>query len=113
MYRAGLLAEVVPGVVLIACAFLAALPAFRLLRLSASGRARSAVAWISGFLAGLAGAMLLSVTLGEFAGADGSLGASGLLGSFLGPFIGIVHAKLAGPVRKRRRTPDLSQGVLR
>jgi hypothetical protein len=108
MYRAGLLAEVVPGAMLIACAFVAALPAFRVLRMSASGRARSAVAWILGFLAGLAAAVSLSIAIGEVAGPNGSVGASALLGCFLGPFIGIVHAKLAGPVRKRRRIPDLS-----
>jgi hypothetical protein len=113
MYRADLLAEVVPGAMLVACAFVAALPAFRLLRMSASGRARSAVAWIFGFLAGLAAAVLLSITIGEGADPNASVGASGLLGSFLGPFIGIVHAKLAGPVRKRRRMPDLSDGAFR
>jgi len=113
MYRAGLLAEVVPGAMLIACAFVAALPAFRLLRLSTSGRARRAVAWIFGFLTGLAALALLSIAIGEVAGPNGSVGASGLLGSFLGPFIGIVHAKLAGPVRKRRRIPDLSDGAFR
>ena len=59
MYRAAFVAEVVPGLVLVASALIAALPAFRVVRQSARGRARGAMAWIFGFTLGVIATMLL------------------------------------------------------
>jgi hypothetical protein len=113
MYHAGVVAEVVPGLVLVATTFVAALPAFRTVRQSARGRARSAMAWMFGFLVGLIAAMLLSVTIGDVANQGASVSVTGLLGAFFGPFIGIAHGKWLGPVKRRRRPPELPQGIPR
>jgi|SRR6185295_7859820 hypothetical protein len=113
MYRAAFVAEVVPGLILVASAFGAALPAFRVMRQSTGGRARSAMAWISGFLVGLMAATLLCVTLGNAADAGSPVAAGGLLGAFLGPFIGVARAKWLGPVKKKRRAPGVSEIIPR
>jgi hypothetical protein len=112
MYRADFVTEVVPGLVLVATTFTAALPAFRVVRQATRGRARSAMAWIFGFLVGVVATMLFSVTIGNV-DSDAPVAGSGLLGAFFGPFVGIVHGKWLGPMKKRRRPLELSQGVPR
>jgi uncharacterized protein YqgC (DUF456 family) len=113
MYHAGFLAQVVPGFVLVASTFLAALPAFRVVRQSTRGRARSAIAWIFGFVVGVIATMLFSVTVGDVANQGAPVSASGLLGAFFGPFIGILHGKWLGPLKKKRRPAEPSQDVPR
>ena len=113
MFRAGSVSDIVPGLVLIATCYVAALQAFRMVRQSSRGRARSAIAWISGFLIGVIATMFLSVTIGTIANPDAAVSAGGLLGSFLGPFVGILHGKWLGPVRKKRRPADLLQSLPR
>jgi glycerol uptake facilitator-like aquaporin len=113
MYRADFVNEVVPGLVLVATTFAAAFPAFRVVRQARRGRARSAIAWIFGFLVGVVATMLFSVTIGNVANSDAPVAGSGLLAAFFGPFIGIVRGKWLGPTKKRRRPLDLSQGALR
>jgi hypothetical protein len=113
MFRAGFVADVVPGLVLVAASYLAALPAFRIVRQSSRGRARGAIAWMSGFFMGVIATMLLSVTIGAIANPNAAVSAGGLLGSFLGPFVGITYGKWLGPLRKKRRPADMWQSVPR
>ena len=113
MYRADFVTEVVPGLVLVATTFTAALPAFRVVRQARRGRARSAMAWIFGFLVGVVATMLFSITIANVANLDAPVAGSGLLGAFFGPFIGIVHGKWLGPMKKRRRPLELSHGAPR
>jgi glycerol uptake facilitator-like aquaporin len=113
MFRAGFVADVVPGIVLVAASYVAALPAFRIVRQSSRGRARGAMAWLFGFLVGVITTMLLCFTTGEVANPDAQTAACGLLGAFVGPFIGILHGKWLGPLRKRRRPPELGEGLPR
>ena len=113
MYRADFVAEVVPGLVLVAATYIAAVPAFRTVRQSNRGRARGAMAWLSGFLFGLVATTLLSVAIEEAADPDASVAGFGLFGAFLGPFIGILHGKWLGPHKKRRRPPELGEGLPR
>jgi len=113
MYRADFIAEVVPGLVLVATTYIAAVPAFRTVRQSSRGRARLAMAWLSGSLFGLVATTLLSVAIEEAADPDASVAGFGLLGAFLGPFIGILHGKWLGPHKKRRRPPELGEGLPR
>ena len=47
MYRADFIAEVVPGLVLVAATYIAAVPAFRTMRQASRGRARDAMAWLN------------------------------------------------------------------
>src|SRR5262245_26148653 len=101
MYRAGFLADVLPGLTLIATGYTAALAAFRIVRQSSRGRARSALAWIAGFCAGLLTLLLLLIAAAAI-NIRGSVSGEGLLGAFVGPFIGLVHAKWVGPVKKKR-----------
>jgi len=113
MYHADFVAEVVPGLVLVASAFLAALPAFRVVRKPTRGRARSAMAWVLGFVVGVFATMLFSITIGDVANSDAPVAGSGLLGAFFGPFIGILHGKWCGPIKRRRRPLELSEGAPR
>ena len=113
MYRADFVAEVVPGLVLVSAAYIAAVPAFRTVRQASRGRARSAMAWLFGFLAGVTATMLLSLTIGQAADPDALVAGIGLLGAFLGPFIGVLHGKWLGPHKKRRRPPELGEGLPR
>jgi len=78
MYRADFIAEVVPGIVLVAATYIAAVPAFRTVRQSSRGRARLAMAWISGSLFGLVATTLLSVAIEEAADPDASVAGFGL-----------------------------------
>ena len=109
MYRAGLIAEVVPGLVLVASSYLASLPAFRITRQSNRGRARGAMAWLCGFLTGVLATVILTGTLDDVAAANASLSATGLLGAFVGPFVGIAHGKWLGPIKRRRRPAELRE----
>jgi len=113
MYRADFIAEVVPGIVLVAATYIAAVPAFRTVRQSSRGRARLAMAWLFGFLAGVTATMLLSLAIGQAADPDAPVTGCGLLGAFLGPFIGVLHGKWLGPHKKRRRPPELEEGLPR
>ena len=108
MYRASFVVEVLPGVVLIASGYCAAFAAFRIMRKSSRGRARSALAWVWGFAMGLLATLLLSIAAAARPGA--SVSAQGFLGAFVGPFIGILYGKWVRAEKKKRRRPlDVAQ----
>lgn len=98
--------DLAPLATVAAAALLAAWPAHAILRRAKRGRARSAVAYLMGFFAGLAATTALAVVFGLRAREDAPIVLAGLLTSFVAPFVGMVHAKLREPVRRRtRRSP--------
>jgi len=106
MYRASFVVNVLPGVVLIASGYAAASVAFRIVRQSSRGRARSALAWICGFAIGLLTMLLLPIALPA---PQPSVSAEGIVGAFVGPFIGILYGRWMRPEKKKRRPLDVAQ----
>jgi hypothetical protein len=107
VYRASFLVDVLPGVVLLMSGYAAALPAFRIVRQSSRGRARTALAWICGFATGLLTMLLFSLAL-PLPHAAGSVSAKGIVGAFVGPFVGILYGRWLGPEKKKRRPLDVA-----
>lgn len=99
--------DVAPFATVVAAAIAAAWPAYTILRRAKHGRARSAVAYLMGFFAGLAATAMLTAMVGLRAGEDATIVAAGLFASFIAPFVGMVHAKLREPVRRRSRRVSL------
>lgn len=77
-------------------AVLAAIPAYYFLRRTNEGRARGAIAYLSGFLFGLAAFVLLPTR-------DVMLSQSALLAAFAGPFIGMSRARYMRLRRERNK----------
>jgi hypothetical protein len=95
--------EVMPGVVLVWVCVAAAIPPYRILLASRRGRARSAIAYLSGFFIGIGTTMLLFALIGVMAEDAPQIGAIGLLGSLLGPLFGMARAKWLRATRRRPR----------
>ena len=110
-YWSSLAVEASPGLTMAFAAFLAALPPYALLRQSSRGRARSAVGYLSGFAAGLAVTVFVSVAILTFADRAAVLQA-GVFGAFFGPFIGLVRAKWEGR-RKPPKRPAMARSFSR
>jgi hypothetical protein len=104
IYLSSMTSEASPGLVLVVAAVLASVASHSLLRHATRGRARSALSYLCGLAAGLAATMLCIVFLRPYADPAIMLG-PGILGSFFGPFIGMLRAKWEGPPKRRRR-PD-------
>ena len=102
MKSSSLLSDLAPAAVVIVVAMTAALPAYLTLSKAKPGRARSAVSYLLGFFAGLLATIVLGGVLEPLAGQETPIVVIGMLASFIGPFIGMVHAKLAQPSRRRR-----------
>jgi predicted lysophospholipase L1 biosynthesis ABC-type transport system permease subunit len=102
IYWSSLAGEASPGLTLAGVAALAALPPYKLLRQSSEGRARSAIGYLSGFLAGLVATAFLAVVVLGFADRTAVVEA-GVCAAFFGPFIGMVRAKWDGPRKSPRR----------
>jgi len=92
----------VPGVALVWVAVMAAIPADMIAGRSRRGRARSAIGYLSGFGAGLATTLVLTAIVGSMNDDSPEVAKLGLVGSFLGPFLGIAHASWRRPARRRR-----------
>ncbi len=103
MYNSIPLSELPPAAVVVVVAIVSALPAYWTLRKGMPGRARSAVAYLVGFAAGLLATMALGAALEPLVAAETPLAVVGMIASFIGPFLGMVHAKLAAPPRRRQR----------
>jgi hypothetical protein len=95
-----LVVDVSPGLTLAIAGVAAASAAYSVMRKSSKGRARSAIAYLSGLAVGLLATATLAAVTAPLADAA-SLLSPGLLGSFFAPFAGLVRAKWEGPVRKR------------
>ncbi len=104
IYLSSMTSEASPGLVLVVAAVLASLASYSLLKHASRGRARSALSYLCGLAAGLAATTSCMVLLTPYAEPTAMLG-PGILGSFFGPFVGMLRAKWEGPPKRRRR-PD-------
>jgi len=95
--------EASPGIVLVVAAVLAGVASYSLLRHANRGRARSALSYLFGLAAGLAATTSSMMFLQPYADPTIMLG-PGILGSFFGPFVGMLRAKWEGPPKRRRRS---------
>lgn len=102
-YVSSLVSDVSPGLALAVVAFLAATPAYLALCQSSRGRARSAISYLLGLAAGLAGTAVSVVALGNYTDVQ-AVAAAGLAASFFSPFLGMIRAKWQRKPRPRRRT---------
>jgi hypothetical protein len=96
-------AEISPGITLSLVGFLAAFMPYALLRQSGRGRAREAIAYLSGLAAGLALTVVLAAVFRPVVRAN-IIAEAGLFASFFGPFAGMARAKWERPRRRARRS---------
>lgn len=89
--------------VFLIAAVLSAIPTYYVLRRTDEGRARSAIAYLSGFAVGLVALALLPTR-------DVVLSQSALLAAFLGPFLGMARAR---SMRQRRGRSRARQALRR
>ena len=98
--------ETFPGIALVWITVMAALPAAKIVGRSRHGRARAAVAYLAGFGAGLVMTFALAGIVASMSEDSAELGTLGLLGSFLGPFLGMARASWRRSAR-RRKAPEI------
>ena len=103
MHNASMVSDLTALATVALVALLAAWPAHTVLRRAKRGRARSAVAYLLGFLAGVAATMAAVTMLGPWAGEEAPIALAGMLAAFVGPFVGIAHGKLLAPARRSAR----------
>jgi predicted lysophospholipase L1 biosynthesis ABC-type transport system permease subunit len=103
MHNAYVASDLLPAVAFWLVALLAAVPAFRIVRQGKRGRARSAIAYLAGFFTGLAATVGLALAAATLTAIDAPLFNAGVSAAFLGPFTGIVHAKLRRSGRRRSK----------
>ena len=95
--------DAAPVVTVILAALVSAWPAYAILLRAKHGRARSAIGYLVGFFAGLGVTAVLAALIAPLAAEATPVPVAGLLASFIGPFIGLLHAKLRGPPRRGAR----------
>jgi hypothetical protein len=93
--------EALPGLVLVLVTAVSAVLSGLILSRAKRGRARTAIAYLVGFAAGLACTVATTVWLGV-GSEHARLGSFGLAGACAGPFIGMAFAKLRRPTRRTR-----------
>jgi threonine/homoserine/homoserine lactone efflux protein len=103
MHNAYVASDLLPAVAFWLVALLAAGPAFTIMRQGRRGRARSAIAYLAGFFLGLAVTVGLAFAVASLVAADCPLFNAGATAAFLGPFTGLVHAKLRRGARRRTK----------
>ena len=106
MQNAYVASDVLPAGAFWVVAVLAAVPAFTIMRRRRRGRARSAIAYLAGFFAGLIVTLGLSLGVQILVAADAQVFNAGVAAAFLGPFTGIVHGKLKRSARRRPRLAE-------
>jgi len=100
-------AEISPGLTLSLAGFLAAFTPYALLRQFGRGRAREAIAYLSGLAGGLALTVVLALVFQPVVRAN-TIAEAGLFASFFGPFAGMARAKWERPRRRGRKSPRRS-----
>jgi len=103
MHNAYVASDLLPATAFWLVALLAAGPAFTIMRQGRRGRARSAIAYLAGFFLGLAVTVGLAVAGAWLIAEDCPLFNAGVTAAFLGPFTGLVHAKLGRGARRRTK----------
>jgi hypothetical protein len=106
---ANLLVDVAPGLTIVSAALLAAFPPYRLMQQSRHGRARSAIAYILGFFAGLAATAIIARVSRPLGVDSSTIVGCGVLASFFAPFAGMLRARLRRPPRRQPRGPLYSR----
>jgi len=106
MHNAYVASDLLPALAFWLVALLAAAPAFRIMRQGRRGRARSAIAYLAGFFLGLALTVGLSLAAASLLTADSPVFNAGVTAAFLGPFTGLVHAKLRRGTRRRTKLAE-------
>jgi hypothetical protein len=81
---------------------IAALPAYSITHQSGRGRARSAIAYLSGLAVGILAAVVLFQALQTLA-LNLTFGGAALAGAFFGPFVGLAWGAWVRSGRKRRK----------
>jgi predicted branched-subunit amino acid permease len=99
--------EVAPAAAVVVAAFAAAWPTYAIMLKARTGRARSAIAYLLGFAAGLFATAVLATATGAVAAGASEVAVAGLLAAFIAPFVGMVHAKLSAPPRRRSGVPGV------
>jgi hypothetical protein len=110
-YVSSLSGELSPGLVLALSALLGGAAAYLPLCQTARGRARSAIAYLAGLAAGLTATACAVAALHSKADGD-AMAVAGLLGSFFGPFLGMLRARWRRkhrPARRRAMAEGLSR----
>ena len=92
-----------PGLALVWVAVMAAIPAHVIVRQSRRGRARTAIAYLAGFGAGLVMTLALGVIVASFRDDSPEVVPLGIFGAFVGPFIGMARAAWLRPTRRTSR----------
>ena len=95
--------EAIPGVALVWVALMAAIPAHVIVAQSRRGRARTAIAYLSGFGAGLTMTLVFGVIVASFREDSPEVVPLAIFGAFVGPFIGIARAAWLRPARRSSR----------
>jgi uncharacterized membrane protein len=101
MQNAYLASDVLPAITFWVVALLSAAPAFSIVRQGRRGRARSAIAYLAGFFVGLLASVCLALLVAVLIATPSPIFNAGVAAAFLGPFTGIVHAKLKRAARRR------------
>ena len=83
---------------------IAAVPAYAFTHRSAPGRARSAIAYLSGLAVGIVAAIVVFRVLQTLA-LNLTFGEAALAGAFFGPFVGIAWGAWVRSGRKKRKSP--------
>jgi len=96
------MAEVSPGLALSLAGLIAAFAPYALLRRTRRGRARTAIAYLSGLAAGLALTAALALVFRPLVRV-GAIAEAGLFGAFFGPFAGMLRAAWERPRRRGGR----------
>ena len=100
-YYASFFVDVAPGLTIVSVALLAALPSYLIMHQSRHGRARSSIAYILGFFAGLAATGLIVATYGARVPDETAMLSAGVLAAFFAPFGGMLRARLRRPAARR------------
>ena len=103
MHNAYVASDLLPAMAFWLVAVLAAAPAFGIVRQGKRGRARSAIAYLAGFFVGLAASVGLALAVAALIATESPVFNAGVTAAFLGPFTGIVHAKLRRNARRRTK----------
>jgi hypothetical protein len=90
-------------------AVMAAIPAHVIVGQSHRGRARTAIAFLAAFGAGLAMTIALGVIVASFREDSPDVVPLAIFGAFVGPFIGMARAAWLRPQRRSRARSNLKQ----
>ena len=101
--------EAIPGLALVWVAVMAAIPAHVIVGQSHGGRARTAIAFLAGFGAGLAMTLGLGVIVASFREDSPDVVPLAIFGAFVGPFIGMARAAWLRPQRRSSARSNLKR----